>query len=140
MIFIQIKRVFFKGKRERVFLYEFGKTQISLPVCQSIFFPLGFAWEQAVVCHVRNSTARLLDHVHRGAVQLPGDLEAKECLQLLNLLHYGVASSCNHLTNLVPSFPCVILVEIHLKGRGRLTHLQHSLWEALTLQQCLPDV
>lgn len=69
-----------RKEKERVFLYEFGKTQISLPVCQSIFFPLGFSWEEAVVRHIRNSTARPLDHIHGGAVQLPRDFEAKECL------------------------------------------------------------
>lgn len=62
---------FFKEKereRERVFLSESGKTQISLPVCQSIFFPFGFTWEEAVVGHVRNPAARPLDHLHCGPV------------------------------------------------------------------------
>lgn len=57
-----------EGKRDMVFLSEFGKTQVSLPVCQSIFFPFGFTWEEAVVCHIRNPTARPLNHIHCGPV------------------------------------------------------------------------
>lgn len=62
------------------FLSEFGKTQVSLPVGQGIFFPFGFTWEEAVVCHIRDSAARPLDHVHCGPVQLPRDMKAKEGL------------------------------------------------------------
>lgn len=72
MILIQIRRKIFlkekkEGEREALSLLVW-KDSISLPVCQSIFFPFGFTWEEAVVGHIRNSAARPLDHIHCGPV------------------------------------------------------------------------
>lgn len=121
------RRVFLKEKkrRESVSLWLW-KDSISLPVCQRIFFPFGFTWEEAIVCHVGNSAARPLDDVHRGPVQLPGDSEAEEGLQLLDLLDQGSASCRPHLTDLGPCLPGVILVKIGLERRGRLTQLRET--------------